>query len=97
MPRVELTAPNGEYAQIMSVDPELIARWFAEQLQLRGAMFNPYEPWQLRIQPMFIPTPDGRGAPDWCPNQAHWAHHELTFTDQITGLIKALERIRDAK
>ena len=99
MPRIEIQAPNGEYRQIHSSDPEILARWFYEWMHEAGPRFHPYDHFYLRMQPLFNRGPDGRDIPDWCPDQSHWAHHEVqvTFGDQLEELIAALEKMRSSE
>ena len=94
MPQIQIQTPNGSGFVIHSSDPELIGRWFVETLRREASGYGPYEEFRMRIWPLYHPTPDGRGRPDWSANAADETH-DFSFVPTLDGLIKVLARLRE--
>ena len=95
MPVIQLQTPNGYNYAIHSSNPDLIASWFAETMTREGPKFLDGHEFFLRLWPLYLPTPDGRGKPDWCVNATHGDCHDLRIPGSLDGLIAALTELRD--
>jgi hypothetical protein len=95
MPQVQIQTPDGQNYKIDSSDPELIGRWFTELLARESQQFHHYDQFIMRIWPIYIPTPDGRGTADWCANSIHRDCHDMQFPASLDGLISNLIDMRE--
>lgn len=93
MPYIQIRTPNGTPYGIHSSDPELLGRWFTETLRRESPGMDNYD-FTMRVQPMYMPTPDGRGQPDWSPNMTD-STHDFSFKPTLDGLIAVLSRLRE--
>ena len=93
MPRIMITSVDGQPFSITSSNPELLAQWIWETLQL----ITPNVTCQatVRVDPMWVGNERPNGGPDWPPNMALAFQAQLGAnkpTDNVRGLISALQQ-----